>query len=319
MLGGAAGWPFAAAAQQPPQRVVGYLSSASRATYPAAYLAAFHKGLEETGFAEGKNLKFEHRWAEDHYDRLPTLAADLVRQRVDVIAATGGLVSALAAKAATSTIPIVFTMGDDPVSGGVVNSFSRPGGNITGVSFFVVELGAKLFELATQLVPNNSLIAVLANPDRPSYGPVRKALENAAGAAGRRLAIVGCGAEKDLGAAFANVAQVQAGALVVTSDPLYLDRHVLLIELAAAHSIPTVYAWRQYVSAGGLLSYGPNLADVYRLAGIDVGKILSGQKPAELPVQQPTKFDLIVNLKTAKALGLTLAQSLLIRADEVIE
>lgn len=319
LFGAAAGWPLVGQAQQSASRVVGYLSSASRSTYPAAYLTAFHKGLEQTGFAEGKNLRFEYRWAEDRYDRLPALAADLVQQRVDVIAATGGLVSALAAKAATFSIPIVFTMGDDPVAAGVVASFSRPGGNVTGVSFFVVELGAKLLEMAAELVPDNSPIAALANPSRPSYGAVRNALQRAADAAGRQLAIVDCSDEKGLDTAFTTVNKAQAGALVVTSDPLYLDRRMRLIELAAVQSLPTVYAWRQYITAGGLLSYGPNLADVYHLAGVDAGKILSGQNPADLPVQQPTKFDLAINLKAANALGLTVQPSLLTRVDEVIE
>lgn len=311
--------PRASIAQPATLRVIGYLSSASPATYPPAYLAAFRKGLEDIGYTEDKNLKFEYGWADDHYDRLPQLAADLVRKRVDVIAATGGLVSALAAKDATSTIPIVFTMGDDPVSAGVVASFSRPGGNITGVSFFVVQLGAKLFELAAQLVPNGSPIAVLANPKRPSYGPVRKTLEEAAAVAGRRLEIVDCGAEQEFDAAFATLTQVHAGALVVTSDPLYLDRRDRIVSLVAAHAIPAVYAWHQYVSAGGLMSYGPNLAAVYHQAGVDAGKILGGQRPADIPVEQPTKFDLVINLKTAKALDLTVPRLLLAQADEVIE
>ena len=311
--------PLRPRAQTVALKTVGYLSSASPATYPPAYLAAFRRGLEETGYVEGRNLGFVYRWAEDRYDRLPALAADLVRQRVDLIAATGGLVAARAAKAATTSIPIVFTMGDDPVSAGIVASFNRPGGNITGVSFFVVELGAKLFELAVQLIADNSTVAVLANPNRPSYGPVRRTLEAAAEAAHRPLAVIDCGAEKEFDAAFAAVRQARAGALVVTSDPLYLDRHARLVELASAQAIPTVYAWRQYVDVGGLLSYGPSLADVYHAAGIDAGKILSGQNPAELPVIQPTRFNLVINLRTAKALGLTVSPSLLARADEVIE
>lgn len=312
-------WPRVSVAQFVAVRTIGYLSSASPSTYPSAYLSGFQKGLEERGYIEGKNLKFEYRWAEDQYNRLPELAASLVGRRVDVIAATGGLVAALAAKGATSTIPIVFTMGDDPVAAGVVASFSRPGGNITGVSFFVVQLGAKLFELAAQLVPNSSRIAVLTNPKRPSYGAVRKTLEEAATAAARQLEIVDCSAEQEFEAAFATLTRNQAGVLVVTSDPLYLDHHDRIVTLVAAHTIPAVYAWRQYVSAGGLISYGPNLAAVYHQAGADAGRILDGERPADMPVEQPTKFDLIINLRTAKALGFTVPNLLLAGADELIE
>jgi putative ABC transport system substrate-binding protein len=320
LLGGAAVvWPFAARAQQKAMPVVGYLSSASPATYPPAYVAAFRQGLSETGYVEGKNVFIEYRWAEDHYDRLPALAGDLAARQANVIATTGGIVSALAAKGVTSTIPIVFAMGDDPVSAGVVASFARPGGNITGISFFAVELGAKLFELATELTASAASIGILVNPKRPTYEAVLKAVETAARAKGRQLLVLDASAERDFEQLFATLAEARAGALVVTSDPLYLDRRERLVALATSHAIPTVYAWREYIAAGGLISYGPSLAGAYRQVGIYAGKILMGEKPADLPVQQPTTFELVINLKTAKALGLTVPQSILARADEVIE
>jgi putative ABC transport system substrate-binding protein len=319
LIGGAAlAWPLTVRAQQQ-MPVIGYLSSASKASYPAAFLAAFHQGLSETGYVEDKNLSIEYRWAEDHYDRLPELAKDLAERNAAAIAATGGLVSVLAAKAATTTIPIVFSMGDDPVSVGIVASFNRPGGNITGVSFFVLELGTKLLDLATELLPDAASIAVLANPKRPSYKPIREAIEAAARAKGRRLVVLDAGAEKDFEPAFTMLAQAQAGALLVTSDPLYLDRRQRLVALAARYSAPTVYAWREYVDAGGLMSYGPSLVGAYHDVGVYIGRILSGRKPADLPVQQPTKFELVINLKTAETLGLTVPTTLLGRADEVIE
>jgi ABC-type uncharacterized transport system substrate-binding protein len=312
-------WPLAARAQQTSMPVIGYLSSASKATYPAAFLVAFREGLRDTGYVEGKNLAIEYRWAEDRYDRLPQLAKDLAERKVAAIAATGGLVSTLAAKAVTSTIPIVFSMGDDPVSAGVVDSFGRPGGNITGVSFFVLELGTKLLDLAAELLPDAVSIGLLANPSRPSYKPIRDTIEGAARMKGKQLVVLDARGEQDFETAFAKLAQSQAAALVVTSDPLYLNRRERLVALAARHAIPAVYAWREYVDAGGLMSYGPSLAGAYRDVGVYVGKILKGAKPVELPVQQPTTFDLVLNLKTAKALGLAVPQSLLARADEVIE
>jgi putative ABC transport system substrate-binding protein len=306
-------------AQQASVPVVGYLSSASSATYPTAYVAAFRQGLNEAGYAEGRSVTIEYRWAEDHYDRLPALAEELVRQRVDVLATTGGIVSAIAAKGATSTIPIVFAMGDDPVAAGVIASFAHPGGNLTGVSFFVIELGAKLLDLTVELVPNATPIAVFANPDRPSYKTVRQTMETAADARSRQLLILDARSATDFDPGFAALARAKAGALIVTSDPLFLDQRERLVRLAAERSIPTVYAWRAFVTTGGLMSYGINLADEYRTVGSYVGKILQGNKPADLPVQQPTSFELVINLKTAKALGLTVPPSLLTRADEVIE
>jgi len=249
----------------------GYLNSATSTTYPAELLTSFRQGLSDAGYIEGKNLKIEYRWAEGDYDRLPRLAQELVTRRVDVIAATGGIVSARAAKAATATIPIVFTMGDDPVTAGIVASFSRPGGNITGISFFVVELGTKLLQLATELVPNLSPIGVLTNPKRPSFEPIRQAVENAAQALGRKLIAVEAANDADFEPAFAALAGAQAGALVITSDPLYLDRRDRLVGLAARLSIPTVCAWPDYVAAGALMSYGPSLPDVYQTPTMDKG------------------------------------------------
>jgi len=306
-------------AQQAAVPVVGYLSSASAATYPTAYVAAFRQGLSEAGYTEGGGVTIEYRWAEDHYDRLPALADELVRQRVDVLATTGGIVSAIAAKGATSTIPIVFAMGDDPVASGIIASFAHPGGNLTGVSFFVIELGAKLLDLTVELIPGATPIAVFANPNRPSYKTVRQAIEEAARLRGRQLLILDAGNPADFDPGFASLVGAKAGALIVTSDPLFLDQRERIVKLAAERSIPTVYAWRAFAAAGGLMSYGINLANEYRTVGEYVGKILKGSKPADLPVQQPTTFELVINLKTAKALGLTVPQTILARADEVIE
>ncbi len=319
LAGTAAAWPLAARAQQKAIPVIGYLATASAATYPRALLEGFRRGLSDAGYTEGQNVAIEYRWAEDRYDRLPELAGDLVGRNVDVIAATGGLVSAQAAKAATATIPIVFSMGDDPVTAGIVSSFNRPGANITGVSFFVLELGTKLFDLATELLPGETTIGLIVNPSRPSYQPIRDAIEAAARTKQRRLVLCEAAGEKDFEPAFATLVRDQAAALLITSDPLYLNHRERLVALAAKHAIPAVYAWREYVATGGLMSYGPVLADEYRQVGAYAGKILKGAKPADLPVQQPTKFELVINLKTAKALGLTVPQSILARADEVIE
>ena len=317
--GSAALWPFAGKAQKSKPAVVGYLSSASPATYPKALLAGFHQGMSEAGYIEGQNYVVEYRWAENDYERLPELANQLVERQVGVIAATGGLVTALAAKKATTSVPIVFSMGDDPVLAGLVASFGRPGANVTGVSFFVLELGTKLLDLATELLPGLTRVAILVNPNRPSYKAIRDAIEDATHAKGCRLVVLDAAAEKDFAPAFRALVQAGAGALLVTSDPLYLDRRGSLVALAASHAVPTIYAWRQYVASGGLMSYGPSLPDAYRQVGAYVGKILGGANPADLPVVQPTKFELVINLKAAKALGLTVPPSLLARADEVIE
>jgi len=316
-MGAAAPWPVGAYAQKATP-VVGFLSSASPDKY-APFVTAFREGLAATGFIEGENVALEYGWADNHYDRLPGLATDLVNRKVDVIVSSGGAISAAAAKAATSTIPIVFSVGDDPVSAGLVASFSRPGGNLTGVSFFVIELGAKLFDLASELVPAAVPIAALVNPNRPTYSTARKAIEDAARAKTRALIILDAANEKEFEPAFAALTQMQVGALVVTSDPLLLDRRERLVALAAQHATPAIYAWRSYVALGGLMSYGIDLRDVYRMVGGYAGKILRGRRPADLPIERPTKFELVINLKTANALGLTVPQLLLRRADEVIE
>jgi putative ABC transport system substrate-binding protein len=318
LLGGAMTAARALRAQQKAVPVIGFLGGASPGPF-APNLAAFHQGLSETGYVEGQNLAIEYRWAEDHYDRLPALAADLVARKVDVIVASGGLPPALAAKSATSTIPIVFSVGIDPVAGGLVASLARPGGNLTGFSVFVTELMPKRLELLSELVPQAKVIAFLVNPNNAGTEGDVRVLQEAARGKGVQLAIVKAGSESEIDTAFATLVQLQVGALVVEADPFLFSRREQLVALAARHIVPAIYAWREYPVAGGLISYGVNLTAVYRQVGIYAGKILNGEKPADLPVQQPTIFELVVNLKTAKALGLTVPPSILARADEVIE
>jgi putative tryptophan/tyrosine transport system substrate-binding protein len=319
ILGGAAvACPLAAYAQQRAMPVIGYLSGASPGPY-APFVAAFLQGLSETGYADGQNVAIEYRWAEGHYDRLPALAADLVGRKVDLISASGGNVSVRAAKSATSTIPIVFTSGDDPVATGLVASLARPGGNLTGVSFLVGELNPKRLELLSELVPETRVIAFLVNPNNSNAdGIIRVALE-AAHAKGVQLPILKAGSESEIDAAFATLVQLQAGALVVASDAFLNSRREQLVALASRHAVPAIYEGRESAVAGGLISYGTSITSVYRQLGVYAGKILKGAKPADLPVQQPTTFELLVNLKTAKTLGLAVPQALLARADEVIE
>ncbi|HKE41774.1 MAG TPA: ABC transporter substrate-binding protein [Casimicrobiaceae bacterium] len=276
------------------------------------------QGLSETGFVEGRNLAIESRWAEGHYDRLPALAADLVGRKVDVIVSTVGTPSALAAKSATSTIPIVFRGGADPVADGLVASLARPGGNLTGVSI-ADDLTAKRLELLSELVPRARVIALLVNPNTPAAERVIRDVQEAARTKGLQLHILKASTENEIDTAFASLVQLHAGALVVASDPFLSSRREQIVALASRYAVPSSYAWREFAEAGGLISYGPSLTAAYRLVGVYAGKVLKGAKPADLPVQQPTTFELVINVKTAKALGLTVPQRMLTQADEAIQ
>jgi putative ABC transport system substrate-binding protein len=275
--------------------------------------------LKETSYAEGQNVAIEYRWANTQHERLPELAADLVRRGAGLIAAFGGNVSALAAKAATATVPIIFAVGGDPVELGLVASLNRPGGNLTGVSLLLGLLGAKRLELMRELVPTPTIIAVFINPTNPSARIYAQDAEQAAHALGQQIQILSASSDRDIEAAFAALAPLRAGAVLVTTDAFFIGRREQLVALAARYAVPAIYEYREFSAAGGLVSYGPSIADAYRQAGIYAGRILKGTKPADLPVLQPTKFELVINLKTAKALGLSVPDTLLARADEVIE
>jgi len=318
IAGGLLAAPLAAEAQQRSPTVIGFLSSRSPGE-SASVVAAFRQGLNEAGYVEGQNVVIEFRWAEGQYDRLPRMAADLVSRQVAVIIAAGGDRPALAAKAVTSTIPIVFTGSDFPVKVGLVASLNRPGGNVTGASLFTSELEAKKLALLRELVPKAPLIAMLVNPTNPSAETDIADVQKGAGVIGQQVLLLRASSERDIGTAFKTVVQQRAAALLVAHDPYFLSRREQFVTLAARHAVPAIYEFREFVSAGGLMSYGSRIADNYRLAGTYASRILKGAKPADLPVQQPTKLELVINLKTAKALGLTIPQSLLLRADEIIQ
>jgi len=317
LLGGAAAWPLAARAQQSVMPVIGFLYSATRA-HAEHLLAGFRQGLKEAGYVEGENVRIEYRWAEGQYDRLPALAADLVGRQVNVIAATGGDPSALAAKTATATIPIVFNSGTDPVKLGLVATLNRPGGNATGVSVLAATLLPKQLEWLCELVPPTETIFFLANPKNPNIEDRIRETQQAVRSVGRQFSLITVGSESEFERAFAAVRE-HTGGLLVPAEALFLVGRTQLVALAARHAVPAIYPYREFVLAGGLMSYGVSLVDAYRHIGFYTGRILKGAKPADLPVEQSTKVEFVINLKTAKTLGLNMPTALLVRADEVIE
>jgi putative ABC transport system substrate-binding protein len=317
LLGGAAAWPLAARAQQP-LPVIGFLGSRSPED-SAGLVAAFRAGLREAGFVENRNVTIEFRWAEGHYDRLPALAADLVAREVTVLAAPGGIAAGLAAKAATAKIPVIFLTGADPVQFGLVTSLNRPEGNVTGVAILTNTLAPKQLEMLHELVPTATVIAFLVNPKNPIAEADTRDLKAAATTTRQQILVLNASNERDLDNAFMALVQERAGALLIQSDPFFNSRPDQVVKLAARHAMPTMYQWRDFPVAGGLMSYGTVLADAYRQVGTYAGKILKGAKPGDLPVQQSVKVRFVINLKTAKTLGLEIPPTLLARADEVIE
>jgi putative ABC transport system substrate-binding protein len=319
LLGGAASWPLAARAQQAALPVIGFLSAGTQEAF-AHLMAAFRRGLKEAGFAEGENVTIEYRWGNNENNRLPELAADLVRRRVAVIVTPVSTAAALAAKATTTTIPIVFSAGTDPVQAGLVASLNRPGGNLTGVHFLAAALGAKRLGLLHELRPGAERFCLLVNPNNPvATEAVTKDVTAAAAVIGRQIEVVTAGSYRDIDAAFAALVQKRADALLVVADTLFMTRRVQLATLATRHLVPAIYPWREFAEVGGLMSYGPSQADRFRQVGLYTGRILKGEKPADLPVMQATTFELVINLQTARALGLEVPATLLARADEVIE
>jgi putative tryptophan/tyrosine transport system substrate-binding protein len=319
LSGVAVAWPNVARAQQPAMPVIGFLSSVPFETRRDHRFIAFYRGLNEAGYVEGQNVAIEFRSADNQLDRLPDLAADLVTRRVSIIVAIGGDISARAAKAATTTIPVVFVTGFDPVATGFVASLNRPGGNLTGVSFLVVLTVAKRLELLRELVPTATTIGMLVNPNNPNTKSVTGDAQTAAKTLGKKLVVVKAATEHDFDTAFSNLIREKVDSLLVETDPFLLDRREQIVALAARHTLAAIYPFREFATAGGLMSYGTSLSSAYRQAGVYAGKILKGEKPADLPVIQATTFELVINLKTAKALGLTVPPTLLVTADEVIE
>jgi ABC-type uncharacterized transport system substrate-binding protein len=307
----------AARAQQKGRPVVGFLGNASPQS-AASFVAAFREGLSQTGFTEGQNVTIEYRWAEGHYDRLPAFAAEFVSRKVDVIVASAG-VGIAAAKGATSTIPIVFFGGDDLVAAGLVASLARPGGNLTGFSIYAPELNPKRLQLLSELVPHVDEFALLVNPTGSDLELVIRAVEEAARASGWRLSILKARTEDEINTALATLVQLPVGGLVVATDPFFNSRREQIVALAARHAVPAIYQWREFADAGGLISYGPSITDGFRRVGVYVGRVLAGANPADMPIQRPTRLELVVNLTAAKALGQTIPPSVLARADEVIE
>jgi putative tryptophan/tyrosine transport system substrate-binding protein len=318
LLGGAAAWPAAASAQQSAMPVIGILASVSPAPY-ASYIAAVKEGLRQTGYVEGRNVAIEYRWAEGQYDRLPQQAIELVDRGIAVIVLVGGGPTTAAAKAATATIPIVFVTGEDPVKSGAVASLNRPGGNATGVSLLTVAMEAKRLQLLHELMPNAAVVAIIVNPNNPQADEQLQELQAAARTLGVQVEAFKAGTPSEIDAAFAKLVERRASALHIAADAFFNTRREQFVVLSARHALPAIFHFREFAAAGGLMSYGPSLTDAYRQEGIYVGRILKGEKPVEMPVQQAVKIELVINMQTARALGLTVPLPLLGRADEVIE